>query len=532
MKVVIIGGGAAGASCATRLRRLDEQAEILILEKSPHNSVASCGLPYYVGSVIEDRADMIAATPLMFKKLFNIDVRLNTQIVAINRKDKTLLSDTGEVISYDKLVLAMGSSAKILPIAGLDNLAYFCLKTLEDADDIIEYIKYNNLKSALIIGAGFSGIELAENLVLRGIKTSVVDVGKHILPTLDEDMVVQLEKHMKENGVDLYLQSKIKKITGAGAVLEDEQLIAAQMVIFTAGTIPNVQIAVSCGLKISQGLVAVNEYMQTSDEDIYAAGDIANVKDFVIAAKKGAAMAGPANRQGRLIASHIKGLGYANKPTQGSGIIKVFEQTAAFTGVNEETLQKYKIDYQKMITWSMTNAGYYPNAQWLALKVMYDSQSGKIYGAQAVGQKDVDKRIDVIATIMRLNGTVEDLRDAELCYSPPYSNAKDAINLIGMAIENVRSGLVRPYFGTNFSDMFVLDVRSSDVYKQEHIAGAVNIPAGQLRDRINEIPRDKPIMIHCFRGYTSYVVARILVQHGFENITSYAGGWQQYKAQI
>ena len=532
MKVVIVGGSAAGASCATRLRRLDEKAEIMLLEKTAEHSVSTCGLPYYIGGVVEDRADMISATPLMFDKFFNIDVRINTEIVSIDRKNKSVLTDTNEQIKYDKLVLATGSRVVLPKINGMENLPYFTIKTLSDADSIKNFIKFNHVKSALIIGAGFSGIEMAENLAGIGIKTTVADISQHILPTIDEDMVGPLEQELRSNGINLILECNIKEITSSGAVTDKNDLIPAEMLILASGTKPNTEIAVACGLKTAKGFVCVDEFMRTSDADIYACGDIAEVTDFVSAKKTGGGLAGSANRQGRLIASHIAGRGYETKPIQWSGVLKVFTQTVAFTGANEYILKKFGVNYQKMIVWTMSNAGYFPNAEWLSLKVIYNPINGKILGAQAVGKNGAEKRIDVISAVMKLGGTVKDLRDMELCYSPPYSNAKDAVNIIGMAIDNVQSGLARPYFGTDFKGLTVLDVRSSSDYKNENIAGSINIPSGQIRERITEIPLGKPILVICYRGYLSYVVSRILKQHGIENVSFYAGGWQQYKSQI
>ena len=531
MKVLIIGGGAGGASCAAKLRRLDETAEILVLEKTPENSVASCGLPYYVGGVIEDRADMLAASPLLFKKLFNIEVKVNTEVVSVHIADKHVMTTSGDVYDYDKLVLATGSRAVIPQLKGLDNLPYFALKTLEDADKIKKYIAEHNVKTALIIGGGFSGIELVDNFHILGIKTTVVEAGSQILPVVDEDMVRQLEKTLRDNGVNLILNQRVEEILPDGAKLANGEKINAQMVVFSLGNRPNAELAQNAGIELENGFIKVDDYMQTSTSDVYACGDCATTKDFVSGATVGGGMAGPANRQGRLIACHIAGKPYKNTPTLWTGVLKVFDKTVAFCGHSEAMLKKYNVAHQKMIVWTTTHAGYYPNAEWIALKVMFDEKSGKIFGAQAVGADGVDKRINVISTIMRLNGTVEDLRDAELCYAPPYSNAKDAINLIGMAIENIRQGQFKPYFGTDFDGFTVLDVRSRASYAEKHIEGAINIPAGQLRDRMAEIPRDKPLLVHCYRGYSSYVVVRILMQNGFKDVFSYAGGWQQYEAE-
>ena len=531
MRIVVVGGGAGGASFAARMRRLDNNAQITILEKSNETSIASCGLPYFIGGVIENRDNMQVASPALMKKLFDIDVRLDTEVVKINPQDKNVVTARGEVLEYDKLVLATGAKAFVPTINGLDNLPHFTVKSLTDADKIKAFIAEHHPKTAVVIGGGFVGVEVAENLCHLGIETSLVEMAPQVLMPLDEDMIAQIHKEMRSKGLKLYLGDGLKEIESDGVVLNSGQKVKADMVILAIGVRPETEVAKAAGIKLTErGAVVTNEFMQTNYPDIYACGDSVAVKDFVSEQSTMIALAGPANRQGRLIADHIaQNNPYPYTGTQGTGIVKVFDLTAAFTGNNEKQLQRAGTSYQKMIIIANSHAGYYPDAQALTLKVLYN-QEGKILGAQAVGKEGVDKRIDVIATVMRLGGTTADLRDAELCYAPPYSGAKDPVNLIGMAIENVRQGLVKPYFGTDFADMFVLDVRPTAVYEQEHIEGAINIPAAQIRTRLNELPKDKTIMVHCFKGYTSYVVARILMQNGFENVLSYSGGWTFYKS--
>lgn len=531
MRIVVVGGGAGGASFAARMRRLDNNAQITILEKSNETSIASCGLPYFIGGVIENRDNMQVASPALMKKLFDIDVRLNTEVIKINPQDKNVVTAEGEVFEYDKLVLSTGAKAFVPPVKGLDNLPHFTVKSLADADKIKAFIAEHNPKTAVVIGGGFIGVEVAENLCHLGIETSLAEMAPQVLMPLDEDMVAQVHKEMRFKGLKLYLGDGLKEIETDGVVLNSGQKVKAEMVVLALGVRPETEIAKAAGVELTErGAVVTNEFMQTNYPDIYACGDSVAVKDFVSEQTTMIALAGPANRQGRLIADHIvQNNPYPYTGTQGTGIVKVFDLTAAFTGNNEKQLQRAGTPYQKMIIVANSHAGYYPDAQALTLKVLYN-QEGKILGAQAVGKEGVDKRIDVIATVMRLNGTTVDLRDAELCYAPPYSGAKDPVNLIGMAIENVRQGLVKPYFGTDFGDMVVLDVRPNAVYEQEHIEGAINIPAAQIRTRLNELPKDKTIMVHCFKGYTSYVVARILMQNGFENVLSYSGGWTFYKS--
>ena len=531
MKIVVVGGGAGGASFAARMRRLDEKAEITILEKTEETSIASCGLPYFIGGVIDNRDDMQVAKPAFLKQLFNIDVKLNSPVSEINPDKKIVITDNGDIYSYDKLVLATGAKPFVPAIDGIENLPHFVVKYLAAAAAINAYIAQNKRKFAVVVGGGFIGVEVAENLCHLGIKTSLVEMAPQVLMPLDEDMATLIHKEMKRNNLSLYLSDGLQSVAGDGVVLTSGKKVAADMLVLAIGVRPETELAKKAGITLTEkGAVVTNEYMQTNYPDIYACGDSVAVKDFVSGQQTMIALAGPANRQGRLIADHIAGKHpYPYTGTQGTGIVKVFEFTAAFTGQNEKSLTKASVPYEKMLILGNSHAGYYPGAETLVLKVLY-GKDGKIFGAQAVGKQGVDKRIDVIATIMRLGGTTADLRDAELCYAPPYSGAKDPVNLIGMAIENVRQGLVEPYFGLDFNGMLVLDVRPSAVYEKEHIDGAINIPAGQIRARLAELPQDKPIMVHCFKGYTSYVVARILMQNGFDNVLSYAGGWNFYKS--
>lgn len=531
MHTVIIGGGAGGLSCAARLRRLDNSAQITVLERTDEVSIASCGLPYYISGVIAERANMQVASASMLKKVFDIDVRLSCGVTGINPQTKTVRLQDGSELSYDKLVLAPGAKAFVPNIKGTDNPRCFTVKSLTDADNIKQYITTHNVRTAAVVGGGFIGVEVAENLHEMGIKTTLAEAATQILPPLDSDIVCQLHAHLRQKGLNLCLNDGIKEITSTGIILNSGKEIAADIIILAIGVRPDTAFLNNSGIELTEkGLIKTNEYMQTNIADVYACGDSVAVKDFVSDKPAMIALAGPANRQGRLIADHIAGKPYPYNASQGTGIVKVFDLTAAFTGNNEKQLQNNHIPYEKMLIWASSHAGYYPNAAPLALKILYN-QEGKILGAQAVGAENVDKIIDVIATVMRLGGTTADLRDAELCYAPPYSSAKSPVNLVGMAVENIRQKLIKPYFGTDFSNMFVLDVRPPQNYEAEHIKGAVNIPAAQIRARLNELPKDKPILVHCFKGYTSYVICRILMANGFNNVYSYAGGWQQYKAE-
>ncbi len=529
MKIVIIGGGAGGLSCAVRLRRLDDKAEITVLEQTDEVSIANCGLPYYIGGVIALRNKMQVAPTDNLRKIFNINLKTDCKVTAILPKDKKVVTADETEYVYDKLVLATGAAPIVPPINGLDKRPWWTLKHLADADKIKAFVKEHNAQTAVVVGGGFIGVETAENLCHLGLKVSLVEMAPQILPPLDEDMVHPVQYELKNHGVLLYLGDGLKAFDEHGVVLNSGKHLAADMVILAIGVKPETTLAKAAGIATTErGSIITDDFMRTNITDIYACGDNVAVKDFVSGQRQMVALAGPANRQGRLIADHIVGRPYPYTATQGSGVVKVFGLTAAFTGNNERQLQGAQIAYHKMIINAGGHAGYYPEAKDLSLKVLYDDE-GKILGAQAVGAEGADKRIDVIATIMRLNGTTKDLRDAELCYAPPYSSAKDPINIIGMAIENLRDGLYQSCFGTEFADMLVLDVRPKEMYNAEHIDGAVNIPAVQLRERLNELPKDKTIMVHCVKGYTSYVAARILLQNGFDKVLSYAGGWKQYK---
>ena len=531
MKVLIIGGGAGGASCAARLRRLDDKAEITILEKTAETSIASCGLPYYIGGVIADRGNMQVASPALFKNLFNIDIRTGCEATEILPREKLVKTSTGENFSYDKLVLATGAKPFVPPVKGMEKLPCFTLKTLADADKIKEFAAARKPQKAVVAGGGFIGVETAENLRHLGIETTLIEAAGQILPPLDADMVCRLHKEMRRNGVALHLNDGLAEINEGGVVLASGAKIAADMAVLALGVRPETALAQQAGIATdARGAILTDEFMQTNLTDIYACGDNAATRHTVYGAYRNIALAGPANRQGRLIADHIAGHAYPYGGTQGTGVAKVFALTAAFTGANERELQSAGMAYEKMIINAAAHAGYYPGADMLTLKVLYD-KNGKILGAQAVGAEGADKRIDVIAAVMRLNGTVRDLRDAELCYAPPYSSAKDPVNLVGMAIENAREGLVVPWFDDDFDGMTVLDVRPPEMYAAGHIEGAINIPGGQIRKRLNELPKDKTILVHCVRGYTSYVVARILMQNGFSRVLSYAGGWLQYQSK-
>ena len=527
MKTVIIGGGAAGASCAARLRRLDESAEILILEKTDEISIANCGLPYYVSGVISNRENILVSTPEKFKNWFNIDVKLNSEVVKINRNDKNIQLANGEIISYDKLVLAQGASPIIPNFNGMDRNNVFGVRTLNDADKIKEFIKNNNTKNAVVIGGGFIGIEMAENLAHLGLNTTLVELSDQILAPVDKEVAQFAQNTMTENGVNLILSDRVKEFNQNKIVLNSNKEIEFDIVIMAIGVRPEIKLAQDAGLETNRGII-VNDNMQTSDENIYAAGDSVEVKDFVSDTNTLIPLAGPANRQGRIIADNICGFNSTYQKSQGTSVIKVFDLTVASVGNNEKQLKQKNIPYWKTYTFSRSHAGYYPDSSLVLFKLLFNEQ-GKILGAQGVGEDGIEKRIDVISSIMRLNGTVQDMLNSELCYAPPYSSAKDPVNILGMVSDNILKGFLKPAYFEDLKSSYLIDIRPEISYKTNTIPNAINLPINEIRNRIDEIPKDKKVILFCNTGYTSYCASRILIQKGFNNVYSLMGGLEFYK---
>lgn len=527
MKVVIIGGGAAGASCAARLRRLDEFAEILILEKTDEISIANCGLPYYVSGVIGDRENMLVSSPEKFKSWFRIDVRLNAEVIKINREAKNLQLKNGEVIDYDTLVLTPGASPVIPDFAGMDKTRVFAVRTLDDADRIKGFIKNNGSKKAAVIGGGFIGVEMAENLAEMGLETTLIELSDQILAPVDSEVAQFAQNTMIEHRVNLILSDGVKEFRGNKIILNSNKEVEFDIVIMAIGVRPEISLAKDCGLETNRGIL-VNDFMQTSDEQIYAAGDSVEVKDFVSDTNTMIPLAGPANRQGRIIADNICGLNSVYKKSQGTSVIKVFDLTVASVGNNEKQLKQKNIPYWKTYTFGRSHAGYYPESTQIFFKLLFNNE-GKILGAQAVGKDGAEKRIDVISSIMRLGGTIQDMLDSELSYAPPYSSAKDPVNVLGMSADNILRGLLKPAYFEDLENSYLIDVRPAASYKMKTIPDSVNIPISEIRDRVDEIPADRKVVLFCNTGHTSYIAARILAQRGFSNVYSFMGGIELYK---
>lgn len=532
MQIIIVGGGAAGASCAARLRRLNENANIIILEKTDEISIANCGLPYYCSDVISDRKKMLVSNPTVFKELLNVEVRLNSAVTSIDRGNKTVKVNNDYELSYDKLVLALGASPIKPPIKGIDNKNIFMVRTLNDADRIKEYVKNNQINNAVVIGGGFIGVEMAENFVEMGFNTSVIELSNQLLAPIDSDMAAFVHNQMRDNSVELILGDGVKEFEENNIILNSDKKIPYDIAILAIGVKPETSLAKEAGLEIGtrDGLI-VNKHMQTNDENIYAAGDSIEIKDFVDNSSTLIPLAGPANRQGRIIADNISGISSSYKNTQGTAVVKVFDLIVANTGNNEKLLKSKNIEYQKVHILGNSHATYYPKSFPMFIKLLF-TNDGKILGAQAIGYEGVEKRIDVIATVMRLGGKVQDLIDSELSYAPPYSSAKDPVNILGMAADNILKGLIKPAFYEDLTDAYLVDVRKEHEFKARTIEGAINIPVDEIRKNPNLIPRDKKVILFCNRGFQSYVASRILIQNEFDNVYSLSGGYNFYKEQV
>lgn len=537
MKIVIVGGVAGGASCAARLRRLDENAEIVLFERGQHISFANCGLPYYIGQVIREEGHLLVQTPEGMNTRFKIDVRTESEVVAIDRKARSVTVKnlaTGEEYteSYDKLVLSPGASP-IRP-AGLTAPNVFTLRNIPDTFAITSYADRSQAKRAVVVGGGFIGIEMAENLTERGIAVTLLELAPQIMPPLDPEMASYLHKHLKEHGVDLRLSTGLASVSedGKTAVLTDGTSIATDLVTLGIGVRPETKLAADAGLAIGiTGGIRVNEYLQTSDPDIYAVGDAIEVTDYITRRPALIPLAGPANKQGRIAANNIAGRPEVYKGTQGSSVLKVFDMTAASTGASEKSLKRAGIAYEKSYTHSLSHAGYYGGATLITLKLLYAPHTGKLLGAQAVGRSGVEKRIDVLATAIRAGLSVFDLEELELTYAPPYSSAKDPVNMGGYVASNLVKGdsaaIHWDEIGKDKSG-YLVDVRTAYEYKRGTIADAVNIPVDELRDRLGELPKDKPIHIICQVGLRGYIAYRILEGNGFTGMKNLSGGYYLY----
>jgi NADPH-dependent 2,4-dienoyl-CoA reductase/sulfur reductase-like enzyme/rhodanese-related sulfurtransferase len=543
MKYVIIGGVAGGMSAATRLRRLNEEADIIVLERGPYVSFANCGLPYYIGGVIKERSKLLVQTAEKLYQRFRLDVRTESEVTRIDREQKkVVIGHHGKTYeeTYDVLILSTGAHPMRPPIEGInqaDNL--FTLRDVPDAERIVQYLQQHKADRAVIVGAGFIGIEMAENLAERGIKVTIVEREHQVLPPLDPEMAIMIEDELKKHDIEVL---KGKTVTGfeekgAVLVLDDGTRKQTDLTLLSVGVVPESSLADHAGLALGiRRSISVNDQLQTSDPNIYAIGDAIEVAQTVGGRAAVIPLASPANRQGRMVADILSGMKRSYKGTLGTSIVKAFDLSAAVTGLSEKLLQRFDIPYEALHTSPPDHATYYPGSSQMTLKMLFDPESGKVLGAQAVGEKGIDKTIDVLATAIHGQMTVKDLTELELAYAPPFNSAKAPINLIGYASENLLDGKVQNVQWNEVDQLvkqgtLLIDVRTEQEYGNGTIQGAVNIPLDDIRERLSEIPKNCDLIVTCQVGLRGYLAARILAQKGY-SVKNLDGGYKLYKSVL
>lgn len=547
MKIVIVGGVAGGASAAARLRRLDETHEILLFERGEHISFANCGLPYYVGEVIREKEQLVVQTPEAMKSRFNIDVRTLSEVVAIDARNKevevkNLRDGSSYREAYDKLLLSPGAKPIKPPIPGFDGKNVFTMRNIPDTYAIKEYVDQRHPKRVVVVGGGFIGIELAENLVERGLKVTLVELANQVMGPIDFEMAALVHAHLKEKGMEIYLEDGVTAVRHEEdysiVSLNGKTEIKADMILLGIGVVPDNQLAKMANLEMGErGGIKVDKTLKTSNPDIYAVGDAIEVIDYINGRPTMIPLAGPANKQGRIAANNICGIYEEYTGTQGTSVLKVFDLTVSSTGNNEKTLKRFQIPYEKSYTHSLSHAGYYTGATPISLKLLFSPTDGKILGAQAIGYTGVEKRIDVIATAIRAGMTVYDLQTLELSYAPPYSSAKDPVNMAGYVAANILKKDHKvihwdEIHSINRENSILVDVRTPLEFGLGSLAGAVNIPLDDLRSRFGEIPRDKEVILFCQVGLRGYLAFRILSQNGYSRVRNLSGGYKTYVAAM
>jgi CoA-disulfide reductase len=536
-KVLIVGGVAGGASAAARLRRLDEHLQIIMFERDEYISFANCGLPYYIGETIAQREKLLVQTPESMKKRFNIDVRIKSEVISVDTAGKVVIVRNQKGIyeeTYDYLVLSPGAKAIKPNIEGINSKRILTLRNIPDTDQIKAFVDDLRIRSAVVIGGGFVGVEMAENLKHRGLEVTLIEAAPHIMAPFDSDVVTAIEKEVRDNGVQLVLEDGVKSFKelelGVEVTLTSGNKVKADLVILAIGVQPDTKFLEGSGIKLgARGHILVNDHMKSNIENVLAVGDAVEVVDFINHQSTAVPLAGPANKQGRIAADNIVGLNTTYKGTQGTSIIKVFGLTAASTGNNERILKRLNIPYKTITVHPSSHATYYPGAMMMTLKLIFD-ENGKILGAQAVGNDGVDKRIDVLATAIRFGGTVTDLTELELCYAPPFSSAKDPVNMAGYVAENLLAGRVdiistEQLAADKTENSILLDTRSETEFKNGHIEGALNIPLDSLREKLGDLDKNKPIIEYCQIGLRGYIAYRILTQNGF-TVKNLNGGFK------
>lgn len=541
-RILIVGGVAGGASCAARCRRLSEAAEIVMFDRGPYVSFANCGLPYYVGNVIKNEEDLLVATPDMFQRRFNIDVRLRSNVVSIDRENRTiqvmdLENGATYTESYDALVLSPGAHPIRPPLPGIDLAGIFSVRTIPDSRQILQWIHRFQARDAVVVGGGYIGMEMTENLHKRGLQVTVVERLPQVMPLLDPEMVAPIHDSLISHHIDLCLNDSVTRFDGIqghriGVNLESGSRLETDLVILCIGVRPHTTLAEAAGLTIApSGGIQVDQQMRTSDPHIWAVGDAVEINDVITGQRGVVPLAGPANRQGRIAADVIMGRDSTFRGVQGTSVVGVLNQVAAFTGASEKTLKRLGMweEMEKIYLHPGHHAGYYPGATPISLKLIFRKSDGRIFGAQAIGQEGVEKRIDVIAMAMQKEGTVYDLEEAELCYAPQFGSAKDPVNMAGMIAANVLRGDARlaHWEEVETTDALILDVRDEMEYKQDHVEGATHLYLDDIRDRMNELPKDREIWTYCFVGQRSYYAARALSQYGFK-VKNISGGFKSF----
>lgn len=543
-KVIIVGGVAGGASAAARLRRLDETANIIMFEKGEYISFANCGLPYYIGGEIKDKAALTLQTPEGFGQRFNVDVRTLQEVIKVDKDKKVVIvHDIKNGIqyeeSYDKLILSPGAVPRKLNIIGGNHKKVFTLRNIPDTIKIKEFIQNEKVKNAVIVGGGYIGIEMAENLYLAGLDVTIIEYSDHVIGSLDSEMASDVHNHLREKGIKLMLNNGVKEIYEHGNELKlmlDKGEVLTDMVIMSVGVVPDSKLASEVNLEVNnRGAIVVDSNMQTSDKDIFAIGDAIQITDFITNMNDMIPLAGPANKQGRIVADNIAGIPSTYNGTQGTGILKSFDMTIAMTGISESKAKKLGIDYMKSYSYSQSHATYYPGAEGMSIKIIFEKETGKLLGAQIVGFDGVDKRIDVLATAIRGNMTIYDLTRLELAYAPPYSSAKDPVNMAGFIAENMLNGLVKVFYPEdvdslrNDKNAILLDIRSEEEYGYGSIEGFKNISLDELRENINLLDKNKKVYVTCQIGLRGYIASRILTSHGFD-CYNLSGGYRLYNS--
>lgn len=544
-RVVIVGGVAGGASAAARLRRLREDFEIIMLDRGPYVSFANCGLPYYVGNIIKERSSLELFSPRRFKSWFNIDVRVNNEVISIDTENKqVLVKDLTKMedfnLNYDYLILATGSSPIVPEFPGLEHVLYHTIWTIPDAVKIRDFVEKYHIKKAVIVGGGFIGLEMAENLVEKGVKVKIVEMLDQVMPPLDKEMAQFIHQELILNGVCLLLEDPVESF---GRTKNDKPVVKTKngreietdLVVMAIGIKPVNNLAKESGIELSpNGYIIVNEYMQTSNSNIYAVGDVVQVNHYQTKRPISIALAGPANKQGRIAADNIAGREVKYNGILGATVIKVFDATVAVVGLIEKQLKDADINYEKVYVHPNNHAGYYPGATPITLKLLFEVPSGKVLGAQAVGGSGTEKRVDVISTVIKFGGTVFDLEELELTYAPPYSSAKDPINMAGFVASNFLRKDINLKQWHNIDEFkneskIILDVRTNREHEARKIEGSINIPLHEVRNRLKELSKEKPIIVYCEVGYRSYIATRLLMQHGFNEIYELTGGFKLYE---